>query len=51
MTINGTLWPAAIVVGGDNSPMVKVVLFDVAPVSVTLPPLAVSIPGVLHWIR
>ena len=44
MTVNGTLSPAAIVVGSDNPPIVKVVLFDVAPVSVTLPPLAVSVP-------
>src|SRR5689334_13293402 len=44
VTLNGTLWPAAIVVGSDNPPIVKVVLFDVAPVSVTLPPLAVSVP-------
>jgi len=44
VTENGTLWPAAIVVGSDSPPTVNVVLLEVAPVTVTLPPLAVSVP-------
>ena len=44
VTENGTLWPAAIVVGSDSPPTVNVVLLEVAPVRVTVPPLAVRVP-------
>ena len=44
MTENGTLWPATMVVGSDSPPIVNVVLLELAPVRVTLPPLAVSVP-------
>jgi hypothetical protein len=44
VTANETLWPAAIVVGSDNPPTVKEVLLEVAPVTVTLPSVAVSVP-------
>lgn len=44
VTVNGTLWPAAMVVGSDIPPTLNVVLLELAPVTVTLPPLAVSFP-------
>ena len=44
MTENGTLWPAAIVVGSDSPPTVNDVLLEMASVTVTLPWVAVSVP-------
>jgi hypothetical protein len=44
VTVNGTLWPAAIVAGRDNPLMVNTALFEVAAVTVTLAPLAVRVP-------
>ena len=44
VTENGTLWPAAIVVGSDSPPTVNDVLLELAPVTVTFPPVAVSVP-------
>jgi hypothetical protein len=44
VTENETLWPAAIVVGRDSPPTVNEVLLEVAPVTVTLPLVAVSVP-------
>jgi hypothetical protein len=44
VTVNGTLWPAAIVEGRDNPLMVNTALFEVAAVTVTLAPLAVRVP-------
>src|SRR5215469_6068060 len=43
-TVNGTLWPAVIVIGRDSPLMVKAELLLVAAVTVTLAPLAVSVP-------
>lgn len=44
VTVNGTLWPAAIVVGIDKPPTVNTELFVLAPVIVTLAPVALSVP-------
>jgi len=44
VTVNGTLWPAAIVAGRDNPLMVNKALFEVAAVNVTLAPLALRVP-------
>ena len=42
--LNGTFWPAAMVTGSDNPPTLKTELFVVAPVTVTLAPVAVRLP-------
>ena len=44
VTVNETLWFAAIVAGRDNPLMVNTALFEVAAVTVTLAPLAVRVP-------
>jgi len=44
VTMNETLWFAAIVAGRDNPLMVNTALFEVAAVTVTLAPLAVRVP-------
>jgi hypothetical protein len=43
-TVKGTLFPAAIVMGRDKPLMVKTELFVLAPVTVTLAPLALRLP-------
>ena len=47
VTVNETLWPAGIVTGSVSPPTVNTELFVLAPVTVTLAPLAVSIPDEL----
>ena len=42
--VNEALWPAGIVCGRENPPIVKTELFVLAPVTVTLAPLAVTVP-------
>ena len=44
VTVNGTLWPAAIVVGNVKPLTTKTELFEVAPVTVTLAPVALRLP-------
>ena len=47
VTVKETLWPAGIVTGSDSPPTLNTELFVFAPVTVTLAPLAVSIPDEL----
>ena len=42
--VNGTLWPAGMVTGREIPPIAKAELLDVAPVTVTLSPLAPNLP-------
>jgi hypothetical protein len=42
--VNEALWPAGIVCGSENPPIVNTELFVLAPVTVTLAPLAVRVP-------
>lgn len=44
MTLNGTLCPAAMVVGSEMPPTLNVVLLEVAPMMVMFPPVAVRVP-------
>lgn len=44
VTVNGTLCPAAIVTGNVSPPRVNCELLEVVDESVTLPPLAVTLP-------
>src|SRR5262249_12814192 len=44
VTVNGMLCPTGIVTGSDNPPTLKTELFVLAAVTVTLAPLAVSVP-------
>ncbi len=44
VTVNGTLWPAGIVMGSDSLLMLKTELFVLAAVTVTLAPLALRLP-------
>ena len=44
VTVNGTLLPAAIVVGNDSPLMVNTELLELAAVIVTLAPVALSVP-------
>jgi hypothetical protein len=44
VTVNGRLWPAARVAGSESPPMLNLVLLEVAPVIVMLPPLAIRFP-------
>jgi hypothetical protein len=44
LTVKGTLWPAGMVTGRDRPPTLKTELFVLAPVTVTLAPLAVRLP-------
>ncbi len=47
VTVKETLCPAAMVTGSDSPPTVKTELFVLAPVTVTLAPLAVNVPDEL----
>jgi len=47
VTVKETLWPAGMVVGNESPPTVNTELFALAPVTVTLAPLAVSVPDEL----
>lgn len=42
--MNGTLWPAGMVKGGEIPPITKRELLELARVTVTLPPLADRVP-------
>jgi hypothetical protein len=42
--VNGTLWPAGMVTGKESPLITKTELVEVAPVTVTLPPLACNVP-------
>lgn len=44
MIVNGMLWPAGMVTGKEIPLITKTELFEVAPVTVTLPPLACNVP-------
>jgi len=44
VTVNGALWPAGIVNGSERPPTLNTELFVLAPVSVTLAPLAARLP-------
>jgi hypothetical protein len=44
VTVNGRLWPAGIVVGNVTPLTVKAELLELADDSVTLPPLALTLP-------
>lgn len=44
VTVNGTLWPAASVIGTVSPAILKVELLELTEDSVTLPPLAVTLP-------
>ena len=47
VTVKETLWPAGMVTGSDSPPTVNTELFELAPLTVTLAPLAVSNPDEL----
>ena len=47
VTVKETLWAAGMVTGSDSPPTLNTELFVLAPVTVTLAPLAVSIPDEL----
>jgi hypothetical protein len=47
VTVNGTLWPAGMVVGKDSPPTLNAVLLEVAAVTVTFAPLATRLPEAL----
>src|SRR5271165_2817568 len=47
VTVKGALWPAGMVTGSDNPPTLNAELFVLAPVKVTLAPLAVILPDPL----
>jgi hypothetical protein len=44
VTVNGTLWPAGMVVGNVTPLIVKTELLELADDTVTLPPLALTLP-------
>src|ERR1051326_7520501 len=44
VTVNGDAWPGAIVSGSEIPLTTKAVLFELAPVTVTLAPLAFKLP-------
>ena len=44
VTVKGTLWPDGIVTGSESPLMAKRALFELAAVTVTLAPLALSVP-------
>ena len=44
VTVNGTLWPAAMVTGSVSPLTTNNELFELAPVTVTLAPVALSVP-------
>ena len=47
VTVNDALWPAGMVTGSESPPTLKTELFVLAPVTVTLAPLAVKLPDEL----
>jgi hypothetical protein len=50
VTVNGTLLPAAIVVGSDSPLMVNAPLLELPAVTVTLAPVAVSVPEAVPFV-